>query len=320
MIQSLPAPANFFANPNQPILRRTSERTNPRMASAPPAGADLVAVFNLDSGGLSGRKRRIIAETLRKVTELAPRRILYADGANLTHVLNEATSLSPKAVLVCGGDGTARTAIETLTPLGIATAPLPGGTLNRLSAAVYGETRLNPILQRIQRGRADWIPAGRIGSHRFYVVSGFGAWMRLNRVRESLRAGDWGAAWRHFREISEHVLDQEIEVNGSPQRAHCAIVALGPVDAAFGLRPPDERNSFEVASASLNGWSDALTLAPFAVVGGWRVRRNVTAGMTRMVTLKVAADSLHALLDGEAVMLPNEVAITYEEHAGLVWR
>lgn len=302
------------------------------LALAPPIGSEqalraqsndaraFAAVINIDAGGLSGAKRRRIVHLLRTRAGLPPERIRYADGASLARTLREAAAMQPAAVIVCGGDGTARTAVETLTPLGTPTALVPGGTLNRLAATVSGHRSAERIIANLRQGRPDWIPAGAVNGRRFYVVSGYGPPMRLNAVREEIRASRWGEAWAAWRRATKDMFGPSLTIGPSGREASCAIVALGPIDSAFGLRPPQDRGAFEVGSALWRGWPGALALAPFAFLGGWRRRPGVDAAQDRVVTLQGPREGMPALLDGEPFLLPSEVQITYEERAGLVWR
>jgi diacylglycerol kinase family enzyme len=278
------------------------------------------AVINIEAGGLSLNKRRCIAELLGTIEGLAPERIQYVDGASLTRTLHNLAALRPDAVIVCGGDGTARTAIETLTPLGVATVPLPGGTLNRLVSAVFGHSRTDEIIARIAEGAPSFIPAGVVNGHRFFVVSGYGAPMRLNGVREHIRAGRWADAMGAWRSATKDMFGPSLQIGRFGLQVSCAIVALGPIDAAFGLRAPSSRGDFEAASVLWSGWSSALALAPFALMGGWRNCPRVVAGPARAVALQGLGEGIPALLDGEPFLLPREAVITYEDRAGLVWR
>lgn len=316
MINTLQVHDQAFANAGRtsPVAARQ------RSFDGAPSERTFSAVINIDAGGLSGNKRRRIADRLRTIHGLAPERIQYADGAGLARTLRDLAATRPDAVIVCGGDGTVRTAIETLTPLGVATAPLPGGTLNRLVSAVFGHNRADRIITRIAQGGSFWIPAGDVAGHRFYVVSGYGAPMRLNGVREQVRAGRWTDAWSAWQSATRGMFGPSVEIGRPGRQASCAIVALGPVDAAFGLRSPGSRDAFEVASTLWPGWSSALALAPFAMAGGWRKRPGVVSEIARAVSLKGLGEGIPALLDGEPFVLPNEAVITYEERAGLVWR
>jgi diacylglycerol kinase family enzyme len=301
-------------------LSRGSENAPDRDALGDQQAQGFAAVINVDAGALSGIKRRRIAETLRSDVLGEGVRIFYADGAGLVDTLLAAAETRPKAVLVCGGDGTARTAIETLTPLGVASAPLPGGTLNRLVHTVYGEARLHSILARIVSGGARWIPAGVVGGHRFYAVSGYGAAMRLNAAREHVRALRWGKAISALAAHSKRIFDEPLALGDDRTAVTCAIIGLGPVDAAFGLARPARRDEFEIAAATLRGFGDGLKLAGRVAIKRWRKSPDVSVLNARSVLLEAPGDTLFALLDGEPFELPKQVKISYQERAGLVWR
>jgi len=286
-------------------------------SSSPPL---LCSVINVDAGRQSKDGGRLFASLLHRFGTVPPGRIFRTDSAGLVDALRHAADHRPDAVVVCGGDGTARTAIEILTPLGIPTAPLPGGTLNRLAHAVYGSINVRGIATGLARGAPGWIPAGSIAGNRFFVVSGYGEPMKLNSVREALRRRSWWEAWRGVRCMSGKMLRDLIEVGAQGKRAHLAVVALGAVDSAFGLRPGAERNFLEYAAADVTSWRSALSISGAALAGEWRRCTSVTAGRTFSLTLKGREHGIPALLDGEPILLPREGTITFEERGGLVWR
>jgi diacylglycerol kinase family enzyme len=292
-------------------------------AGSVPAGCRatrFAAVINLSAAGASQQRRAALRRALQQSLDLPDRAIRYADGASLRAVLAETAEDSPDAVIVYGGDGTARTAIEVLSPLGIAAAPLRGGTLNRLATAVHGARATPQIVERLAAGRATWIEGGRVGRRRFFVAAGFGAPMRLNGLREHLRAGDPAAALAQWRALAPTLFSTPIELGRLGRRVSCAIVGVGRIDSAFGLRAPAARDAFEVASARWNGIADMAAMAPFALLGGWRTRPGVVAGAARCIFLRGDAAGIPALLDGEAVTLDREVIVQFEERCGLVWR
>ena len=304
----------------RPAVRR-GDSLRPSADQKRPSVLNFRVVVNLDAGGLSRRKLLDLTELLRASFAVKPRAIQYVDRHSLTDALQDVAHSRPDAVLVCGGDGTARTAIEALTPLGVPVVPLPGGTLNRLVHAVYGSCQIKRIMAGLSHGAPAWIPAGVAAGRRFYVVSGYGAPMQLNAVREHVRAGRWPQAWRALSAASKGMFAPTLEVGASKEhKASCAIVALGPIDAAFGLKPLGARSAFEVASATVTGWGSALQLAPFALLGGWRERPNVNVGSAMHLRLQGDHAGIVALMDGEPFVLPSQIDITYEPRAGLVWR
>jgi hypothetical protein len=97
----------------------------------------------------------------------------------------------PEVLVVLGGDGTIRTAVEACAGTGTYFLPLPGGTLNVLPRALYGdspwqealkETLANPLTKELS--------GGRVRRNVFFVAAVVGApglWME---AREAICEGD----------------------------------------------------------------------------------------------------------------------------------
>lgn len=246
----------------------------------------------------------------------------------------------PAAIAVLGGDGTARTALEVLTPLGIPVIPLPGGTLNRLSRLVYGRASARTILQRVaDAGRPQSLAGARLGPHRFFVACGFGAAMGFHGVREALRRGDLGAAVQAFRQagrglFAARVAVQEPGVAQGPTTAMQAsiasapvqmtVVAVGPIAPAFGVPAPSQpapgHGGLEVVTARFEGWRALLGLAPHALTGSWAQLPSVTRAASDVVRLTAAdgPDPVPGLLDGEPILLDSAAVIQFDPACGLV--
>src|SRR5258705_1720597 len=70
------------------------------------------------------------------------------EPGELVDSLHRAISASPDLLVILAGDGTARAAAELCGPDGPIIAPLPGGTMNMLSHAIYGPHNLQEALRR----------------------------------------------------------------------------------------------------------------------------------------------------------------------------
>src|ERR1700761_8214748 len=96
------------------------------------------AVINAAAGsvgrGATKALQDIVAEfgLSAHVAEVEPRHVVKA--------LHAAVAARPDLLIVVAGDGTARLAAELCGPEGPLLAPLPGGTMNMLPRALYGQT------------------------------------------------------------------------------------------------------------------------------------------------------------------------------------
>ncbi|MBY0564086.1 MAG: NAD(+)/NADH kinase [Hyphomonadaceae bacterium] len=278
----------------------------------------VAALVNVAANGANQARQRRLAAYLEHTFGPSVR-TERTDGANLERSLRSIAKDAPDMVVVLGGDGTARTALETLSPLGIATAPLPGGTLNRIARALYGSSSAERIIDRLRFGEADWIPGGQVAGHKFFVASGYGAPMLLSAVREHIRRGRLPRILRALPRLSS-VFRPTFSLSGSARPYNCAIVGVGPIDAAFGLSRPARASSLEVAAAHWENWLEPITLAPSVLTGTWRRDANIDVSQTVALKIDSPHDRIPALLDGEAIAVPSNALVRYNQRCGLAWR
>jgi diacylglycerol kinase family enzyme len=278
------------------------------------------ALINISASGANAARQRRLAAHIRDTLGSACVNIVYADGKGLARVLRELSKSEPDVVIAVGGDGTARTALETLTPRGIATAPLPVGTLNRLSRLVYGKRSARAIISGLAQGKARWIPGGTVAGRKFFVASGYGAPMRLNLVREYLRHRAFGRAWRAWTDVAPSVFGPAlVEVSGLRRAGSAVVIGVGPVESAFGLRAPAAATQLEAASIRWSGAGGALAAGLALVAGAGRRAPSIAWAQGREFTLHSSESAIDALLDGERVLLPARSVVHYNARCGLVW-
>ena len=282
---------------------------------------DRVAVnANADAGGVRRLGRSRVERLVRTKLGGALAELRWTGREGVDEAIAAALAARPGVLAVLGGDGTVRSALDAAqgrTPV----APLPGGTLNRLSRAVFGRRSLRACLGAIPRGAAQTLPAGRIGGHRFYVVSGFGPAMELDAVREDLRSGGLTAAWLRLSSARDRPFGPAIRwwSGGEPQTASALVAALGPIDAAFGLARRAPRTELEGAGTLLHGWPDLAGVAAHALAGRWRTRRGLAVQRGASLEVEGLEGPVFGLLDGERRLLPQRFTLTFEPAAALAW-
>ena len=91
----------------------------------------------------------------------------------------EAATHKPNMLVVLGGDGTIRTAAEACTGTDTYLLPLPGGTLNMLPRALYGEVSWQDALRiTLTEPLTKALSAGRYGRRTIFCCRGCGcAWV-----------------------------------------------------------------------------------------------------------------------------------------------
>ncbi len=99
---------------------------------------------------------------------------------DLVSCLRAAVDAAPDLLIVLAGDGTARTAAEIAGPDGPLIAPLPGGTMNMLPHAIYGQRSWQAALSiALEQGYEQPIGGGEVDGHSFLVAAILGSPSRV---------------------------------------------------------------------------------------------------------------------------------------------
>lgn len=293
---------------------------------APAASADaggIIILINSDAGSVRRMGPSALRALARRTLQDTPAKVITTDRHDLREVLIEAAKERPRAIGVIGGDGTAHCALETLTPRAIPVAPLPGGTMNRLAARVFGRANLEQCLAALTAGRPKHLAGGRVGERTFYVAAGFGAWMQVQTLRERLRKPRGLTALRALKRMARRQFEDRLiwtPERGGPTAHSTLIVGVGRIDTALGFRAErHEPAVFEAAGADIQGWGDIVGIAAAALIGRWRHLDGVTSLVTRRLWVESEHEGTPALFDGEYHMLTQRNEIVFDRECGLVW-
>ena len=171
---STPSRASQTARPR---LRRVAAVVNPLSQSVGPDAADALA--------------GVVAEFDLPLDLVCP------EPDELEAAIKAALDASPDLLIVLAGDGTARQAARLCGPSGPLLAILPGGTLNILSHALYGDRPWPDTLRAIlESGVERKLSGGVVAGRPFYVAAVLGSPALWAPVREAVRRLEFRAAWR----------------------------------------------------------------------------------------------------------------------------
>ena len=240
-------------------------------------------------------------------------RVTEARGKEIPVALKAAVDAKPDLVVILAGDGTARLGAELAGPNGPMVACLPGGTMNVLPKAFYGERDWQSALRAaLSEGIERPVSGGCVNGQHFFVAAILGSpalWapareaMRGGRLLRAFRAG-FGAWRRAFTGKLRYRLD-----NGSVGRAEGISVLCPLISKAM-----DEENALEVAVLTPQDAAQAFVLAFKALWGDWRADQAVeTYPCRRGVAL--ARGRIPAILDGETVRLSRRAEIEFRRVA-----
>lgn len=286
-------------------------------------GGGLVVVINADAGRVRKLGPKALRLLVRRCGPADIAEIVTTDRHDIRDCLIDAAALAPRAIAIIGGDGTAHAAIETLTPLGLASIPLPGGTMNRLSARVFGRATLEQCIASLEGGQVRSLAGGRVGDRAFFVAAGFGGWMQLQSLRERLRKPKSITGLRALIRMAPRQFEDRVSwaSDGATSLCHSTlVVGVGRIDTAFGFGlERHEPALFEAAGADIRDWGDLAWVTGAAALRRWRRLKKVTALSTPKLFIESNHNGTPALLDGEFHMLARANTVTFEPDLGLVW-
>jgi diacylglycerol kinase family enzyme len=242
---------------------------------------------------------------------------LAALGCETIEAVSSLDRLTPGAasgadvIIVLGGDGTARGAAQMFAD-GPPLVLLPGGTLNVLPHALYGDQRAWPeaLKAALTQGRTARLVGGDANGKSFFVAAIFGAPTLLARAREAARAGRLLSAWRRLRHASRRAFARRLAArpaNGFAARAE----AIGVLCPAYS--GDIEGQSLEWVRLDVARVTDMMRVGMRAVIGGWRDDPTIDLSHTLRGEIR-SLGIIPATLDGEPTTFVSRVRITMLRH------
>ncbi|MDB5441333.1 MAG: diacylglycerol kinase family lipid kinase [Caulobacteraceae bacterium] len=237
-----------------------------------------------------------------------------AAPAELENALRAAVAAKPDLLVVLAGDGTARAAAALAGPDGPIVMALPGGTLNMLPKALYGERVWRAALEdTLASPRVIEVAGGRVGEHAFFVAAILGAPALWADAREAVREGHPVEAYeraklaisRAFSSRLRFRIEQEEELKAEALAVLCPLIS--PV-------LDDLEQVLEVAALDPSGLGDAVRLGLLASVGRWREDRTVHLAKARQIRVR-AHHAIPAIVDGESIELGLSTRVEFTPRA-----
>ena len=268
-------------------------------------------IANIASGSV-GADAPAIAE--RILTEHGVAGTVHTPGADLSACLRSVIDSDPDAVFIIAGDGTARAAAEMSGPDGPPIAPLPGGTMNMLPRAFYGERSWPEAMEAcLTDGAPRMVSGGEVAGRQFFVAAILGSPALWADAREAARAGKIRLtalrAHRAFRQAFSGRL--RFTLDGRPKQKTQALTLMCPLVSS--VLDEDER-ALEAAALDPSNAMEVFRLGVSALSGTWRDDPSVSMGRCRVGRVW-AGGRIPAILDGEPMRLEPEVHIRFRPKA-----
>lgn len=271
--------------------------------------AKVEAVINVASGSVAPDAPDEMARLLAEFGLTA--KVHACQPGELIDRLKTTIADQPDLLITLAGDGTVRAAAELAGLDGPLLAPLPGGTMNMLPHAVYGSRPWPEALElALGEGRERELGGGCIQGHRFLCGAILGSPARLQPAREAAREGRIGVALARTQRALQRAFTGRLryQLDNGPREKSEALVLMCPI-ASKALRAEDP--VLEAAALNVRGAGEVLRLGFNALIGDWRDDPGVEHQACR--TARVwSAHRIPAVLDGEAVLLPNLTEVRFD--------
>ncbi|MDB5195299.1 MAG: diacylglycerol kinase family lipid kinase [Parcubacteria group bacterium] len=271
------------------------------------------AVLNTASGSCTSESVQEM-EAIFEEFELRPVRMWCSASNELPQAFAEVEKRDLDVLVVLGGDGTIRSAAELCNENGPLLVPLPGGTMNVLPKALYGNGSWQDILRAVlSNPQVKPVSGGEVEGHRFFISAICGAPALWAKVRESIREGELGAAIEHGKAALDRMFATKIHYQFNEMHegeTEALTISCPLVSSAL----EDDREVFEAAVIDVNDAPDVLAFATAAAFGAWRETKQVAIVRTKSVTVS-SRRTLPIILDGETMDVGSEARIEFVPHA-----
>lgn len=231
--------------------------------------------------------------------------------------LRGAAERKPEALIVLGGDGTARAAAEIVGRAGVPIAPLPGGTMNILPKKVFGDRDIMASIAALADAEVRDLAGGDIAGRLFFLSAALGFAGSLARLRETQRgafrpltfAREWTSCANAFSQSMLHGVRWRTRRSTRWRRAHTLVLAVGSVHAvlnpAQAADDDEAEDGFEIASLDLRQGGDLASLGYHAIATSWRDAPMVEISEARRVEIDSPSRRPLVVLDGEPIRVPG---------------
>jgi diacylglycerol kinase family enzyme len=271
------------------------------------------AIINTSSGGCDSESETEMLHIL-KDAEVTNCKTWSGEADQMDGAFAEAATHKPEVLIVLGGDGTIRNAAEACAKRDAYLLPLPGGTLNMLPRALYGELSWQDALKNaVADPETKPLSAGRTGDELFFVAAIVGApglWME---ARESIRERQILDAVEKSAVAFQAMFDTKIRYSISSETTGEAEI-LAIICPLVSQEMSDSEQALEAAAIDVESAAELFWLATAAAFGKWRDDASVTLTKTHQVTVQ-SSKEIPLFLDGERVKAGKSAEITFVPRA-----
>jgi diacylglycerol kinase family enzyme len=271
------------------------------------------AIINTSSGGCDAKSEAEMLEILKEAG-VANHRTWCGESDVIERAFAEAATYKPEVLITLGGDGTIRTAAKMCAGTDTYLLPLPGGTLNMLPRALYGDVSWqNALKSTLAKPLTKALSGGRMGHELFLVAAIVGAPGLWIEARESIRESGVIDAIEKSTVALQAIFDTQIRYSISPEKdGEAAVVAV--ICPLISKKMSDSDQALEAAAVDVENTAELFRLVAAAAFGKWRDDESVKLTKTRQVSVQSSTD-IPLFLDGERMNVGNTAVIKFVPNA-----
>ena len=270
------------------------------------------AIINTSSGGCDLESEQKMLSIL-KGAGVEPK-MWCGEADYMEPSFAEAAGQKLEVLIVLGGDGTIRAAAEACAQEGPYLIPLPGGTMNMLPRALYGDVSWEDALKNtLTAPSAKVLSGGRVADKQFFIAAIVGAPALWAEPRESIREGDIVDAIEKGSVAFQKMFETKVQylISGEIKGEAEAVALICPI---ISEEMSDSEQALEAAVIDVESAAEVIGLATAAAFGKWRHDRNILLTKTKRVGVQSSKD-IPAILDGETVNLGRSAEIDFVSRA-----
>ena len=275
-------------------------------SQALPDGEGMAVFANPGSGSDDGDIRADVAKHMPQA------RIVEFDAdRDFTEQIDDVVSkYSPKALGVCGGDGTVATVADAAIRHDLPLAVFPGGTLNHF-ARDAGAGDVQSTAQAVAEGQAELVDVGAVQvdgatALTFVNTASLGGYPDVVRLREKWepRIGKWPAAALAMVRVLATAEPLAADIDGRPHSVWMLFVGNGrysPADQVPMSRPEIHRGILDVRYLLADHRWSRLRLVGAALTGTLGTSRTYVQRRVPTVSVTIDGPNVELATDGEVI-------------------
>jgi diacylglycerol kinase family enzyme len=270
-------------------------------------------IINTSSGGCDLESEQKMLSILTGEGIVEPK-VWCGEAKEMERFFAEAAGQKLEVLIVLGGDGTIRTAAEACAEKGSYLIPLPGGTMNMLPRAVYGNVSWEEALKKtLTAPSTKVLSGGRVANKRFFIAAIVGAPALWTQPRESMREGNIADAIKKGSVAFRRMFETKVQylISGGAKGETEAVALICPL---ISEEMSDSEQALEAAIIDVESAAKVMGLASTAAFGKWRDDRNILLTKTKRVNVQ-SSKEIPATLDGEKVNLGRSAEIDFVSEA-----